>query len=129
MATVKRLKAKVKVMVLLDPRKKTLRMRRLEEALLQEYEDRATYKCPMCDKPFLGGYMHDHLSMVHARGGAFRRALDPAALKVVRSARPIVGAKVVKRTPERAESDRRNLCKPSLPDAHVPGSNLRKIDK
>jgi hypothetical protein len=39
--------------------------------------------------------------------------------------REIVG----KRTAEQAELDRKNLARPLLPDAHVPGSNLRKIDK
>ena len=36
---------------------------------------------------------------------------------------------VAKRTAKQAELDRRNLARPLLPDAHVPGSNLHKIDK
>lgn len=116
-------------MKLLNPRKKSLRMRRLEEALVLEYEEREIYQCAICNKPFLGGYMRDHLSKVHARGGAFRRALSPAARKALKSARPVVGSRVARRTKEQADLDRKNAGKPALVDGHVPGSNLRKIER
>ena len=116
-------------MVLLNPRTKTQRMRRLEEALLRQYEERETYPCAICKKPFLGGHMHAHLSEAHARGADFRRALSPSARKLLKTARPLDSSKVNKRTKEQADLDRKNAGRPALEDGHVPGSNLRKIDR
>ena len=116
-------------MALLNPKGKSRSRHRLERAVRQRYEENVLYKCLICGANVRGGAMYFHLSEFHARDANFRRALSPLARKVLESARPTVRPKILSRTTEQAELDRKNLGRPLLPDATVPGSNLRKIER
>jgi hypothetical protein len=104
------------------------RVAAFESAVAREYEDKLVYACPLCRRRIRGMNMPLHLSREHRPGRKSKKLLSSATRGRVHAARfRIDVVKTVMRS--NVEWHERNRGKGVLDDAHVAGSNLRKIDK
>ncbi len=99
----------------------------IEKALSHAYEEKVVYRCQICYKNIRGFNMHAHIALEHV---GRKTNLSSAAKSLLAKARFHVDRlRPSKSEPAKVRWYERNRGKGTLHDAHVPGSNLRKIDK